>query len=718
MKLNQMNQAQQQAVLHGEGPLLVLAGPGSGKTFTITQRILYLIEELQVPPEEILVITFTKDAALSMQRRFIESSNRSYPVNFGTFHSIFYHILQAAGCFGTGQILGESQKKKIIFPIMKKMKMPCNERADNLPKQNSAYSQNIFAEDITSMLSAISYYKNTGNQEGAVQKLSMDWQILFSEIYEEYDKVRRQQHALDFDDMVYECEKLLRTNKQQREYWQKRFTHILMDEFQDINPMQYRVIKLLSSKPYNLFAVGDDDQAIYGFRGSKPACLRQFVEDYRAKQILLNVNYRSDRSIIKTSLLVIEENKERFFKELEAFSQSNGYVQLHSFMEREEQYQYLIDTLSGRLRLQNTDSLKQKSAVIAKTMQEKEGCTVSFMEGNAEAKNENYAVLFRTNSFMQGFAARLKREGIAFEMKEGQSSIYEHFVIKDIMAYLRLAAGERDKKLWLQILNKPSRYISREALSGAGSEPDIRAIREFYRKCPTTAGDFAYMEKIQNAIQLLEKQLEYLKKAPPYLAVQYVWKVVGYERYLRTEWLRNIGVGRGDDNMQNGGLQTAGQVTGMERNREKLEEFEELFLWLKEDARHYDTLAEWQAAQQAYGEQIFDKKTKLDSEKCEGIALMKKGEGERNQRPKIHLMTVHASKGLEFDRVWIPDCNEKIFPHGAMPDKEAVEEERRIFYVAMTRAKKSLELLYLTGTKERPRLPSRFLNPLLEKYKL
>lgn len=605
LKLETLNKAQREAVMHGEGPLLVLAGPGSGKTFTITQRILYLIEQKQVPPEKILVITFTKEAAQSMQRRFQEQSDKFYPVNFGTFHSVFYHILNQSQGFNHGQkrqILHQSQKKQILCDILREWNS--NQCVNNEKTEEP---------EITALLEAISFYKNTGDMKKTICRLSTEWREKFHIIFSRYENIRKQKGVLDFDDMVYECADLLEHDMEICQYWQNRFCHILMDEFQDINPMQYHVIQLLAQHPYNLFAVGDDDQAIYGFRGSSPDCLSRFLKEYDAKQVLLNINYRSNEEIVKASSLVIGENKERFTKQLVAAQVNNikTSVKIYTFGEREEEYRYLIHCLSQR------------------------------------DKGENCAVLFRTNAYMQGFAVRLQHFGIPYVMKEKASCIYEKDIVKDIMAYLRLASGENRKELWLRILNKPNRFISREQF-------------------------------VSGSVCVLGKELQYLRKVSPFLAVQYIRKVIGYERYLK----------------ETARVKKEGTIY--------LEEAYELLEWLTEDARQYATITDWIEAQEKYARTL---NRKVSAEHAENPQLS-----------HIHLLTIHASKGLEFDCVWIPDCNEKIYPHGNMPDSKSCEEERRIFYVGMTRAKKSLELLCTIGTKERPRLISRFLNPIWKIY--
>lgn len=630
---SKMNEAQRLAVTHGEGPLLLLAGPGSGKTFTITQRILYLLEQ-GVPPEQLLVITFTRDAAASMQQRFRRLTTSNLPVNFGTFHSVFYHIVTESDQNGSNRLLNLSQKKKILLPILK-------EFSANAPEKNSL---EVLREDAASILSAMSFYKNTLQLEQAKEKAPGEWQAYFEQILERYERVRREQRALDFDDMVCECRKLLAENQVKRQYWQNRFTHILMDEFQDINPIQYETVKLLAKPPYNLFAVGDDDQAIYGFRGSQPECLKRFAEEFRARRLLLDINYRSCGEIIAASGRVIAENRNRFSKTIRSspgkasVDAREPAVILKGFETKESQYEYLIQRL--------------KTLSEAKT------------EGGTD-DSSSHAVLFRTNALMQGVAVRLRRAGISYTMKERVQSIYDHFIIRDLMAYLTLAEGRWSREAFLRIMNRPSRYISRESLGGCSSLAELRKYYETSGKHGTQT----------DALQLLERQLTYLKGLSPGLAVAYICKAMGYEQFLRES---------------------------SKGHPENWSEWQELLDWVKADAGRFKSTEEWQAEQEAYTKALEQGAKTMGSLKKEGA---------------VQLMTVHASKGLEFDRVFIPDCNERVFPHGRMPAQEVCEEERRIFYVAMTRAAKSLELLYLTGTDHASsRLPSRFLNPLLKTY--
>lgn len=637
MDLKGMNEAQRAAVLHGEGPLLLLAGPGSGKTFTITNRILYLVEQ-GAAPESILVITFMKEAALSMQERFHRMSKKIYPVNFGTFHSVFYHILKESHILKSGNLLSNSEKKNLMISVLK------NHEKSGCRQESGSMSREEPGEEALQLLAAVSFYKNTMNAAAAAAKAPSGWQQDFESICREYERAVRNTGRLDFDDMLYECKKLLEVNSAVRGYWQKRFRHILIDEFQDINPVQYQAVKLLAARPYNLFAVGDDDQAIYGFRGSEPECLKRFAEEFHARQLLLDINYRSLPEIVRASLAVIGENKDRFPKQLKAAEkpaektgeQPAKRVVVKTFEGSGEQYEVMIRELDELCR-----------------------------------GPESCAVLFRTNSYMQGFAARMKAADIPYAMKEKVTSIYEHFIVKDMVAYLQTARGQGSREQMLRIMNRPSRYISREAV--AEGDGDIDKMLLYYRRAPLPQKQKA---DVCEALSRFGRQLESIKRLSLLPGIQYIYKAAGYEGYLR-----ELSKGRPG----------------------KWEEWQELLEWLKEDAARHGDLKSWLAFQEEYGEALTDPEDKN--------AVKTHGAGECGKHP-VQLLTVHGAKGLEYDRVWIPDCNEGVFPYGRMPDEKSVEEERRIFYVAMTRAKKSLELLCLTGTKERPRLPSRFLNPI------
>ncbi|GFI64975.1 putative ATP-dependent DNA helicase YjcD [Lachnospiraceae bacterium] len=621
----QLNETQRKAVTWGEGPLLLLAGPGSGKTFTVTNRILFLLKQ-GVPPERILVITFTREAALSMQRRFQSMSGQFRPVHFGTFHSVFYRILQESGGFPHLKLLTGSQKRNLILPILQKYdNQPGEDRPGTDPEECAA-----------GVLAAVSCFWNTGEPVQAAEKCPAPWRGSLEKICLEYGGAIRRIGGMDFDHMLFACTRLLEADATVRRRWKNRFSHILIDEFQDINPVQYEAVKLLSASPHNIFAVGDDDQSIYGFRGSRPELMKRFREEFGAGMLLLDVNYRCRQEIVHASLRVIGENQERFPKRLRAAQAGEGQntdaVKLRAFRDREEETAYLAKQLGDWQEAHRKDG-------------------------------RSCAVLFRTNLYMQAAAARLRNAGIRFGIGERTTSVYLHFIVKDIMAYLLLAAGEWKREHLLRVINRPSRYVSREAV---GESRSISGMIRFYEE---GSFDGEMRSKVLKRLRLLETQLNRLGKMKPAMAVNYVLKAVKYESYL---------------------TERAGG------DREKLLEWNELLEWLRADAAGCGSTEEWLERQRCFTKELQSPVTKEGEEVC------------------IRLMTIHGAKGLEFDRVYIPDCNERVIPQGCMQDNGQVEEERRLLYVAMTRAKKSLELLYLSGDRQRPRLPSRFLTPLFQ----
>lgn len=617
--LNCLNPSQRAAVEYeGAGPLLVLAGPGSGKTTVMIRRLRHLLTEKKILPEKLLAITFTREAAASMRERFLRECGDLpqqiiQSVNFGTFHSVFYQILKQSGKITEKNMLTEADKQKLMQSALSFV-MPEISR-----QERCGYSGE--------MLAAVSYYKNTGDLKKAAVKAPSTLQEDFGRIYMRYERERALEKKLDYDDILLDCRELLAKNSAVLDYWRGRFQEILIDEFQDINPVQYEVIRLLSAAPYPIFAVGDDDQSVYGFRGAEPGCMRNFLEDYRAEKILLDVNYRSGQEIVKASLAVIDCNQKRFPKALTAGSERRGGVRVLGFQNKTEQDAYLIRICS---------------------------------------QGGECAVLFRTNRLMQRFARSLQRAKVDYEMKEKSRNIYHDERVQDMMAYLRLGGGERKPELISRVINKPSRYVSREAMripmgkipmdKDSVFSPDLLShLTQYYRE--RSAGTAENIER-------MDRHLKQMKKMSPYLALQYVRRVIGYDGWI----LERYG-----------------------NSPEEREESLEILDWLSEEAGGYKSLQDWLEDQKRY---------------CDRI-------GQKPEKPcGIKLMTVHAAKGLEFEYVILPDCNERIYPYGNLLDADMTEEERRVFYVGMTRAKNRLDLLYLRGDKEHPMQMSRFLAPV------
>ena len=605
------NQAQKKAVTHGKGPCLVLAGPGSGKTLTIVNRIKYLIEEYKVRPEEILVVTFTRFAAAEMKSRLCALTGRKdLPVTSGTFHGIYYGILKWAYRMGQQNILSEEEKYQILRAAVSRQKMEIFDEED-------------FIQDLAAEIGRI---KNNriDPDEFVSEKCSAD---AFRDIYREYEMQRKKLRKIDFDDMLVLCYELFASRPDVLAQWQKKFRYILIDEFQDINRIQYDVIRMLAKPEDNLFVVGDDDQAIYGFRGADSSLMFQFREDYPgAEQILLGTNYRSTANIVRNSLKVIGHNEKRFQKDLSAQRDSGACLHVQEVKDPNEEAQYILDEIEKRTA--------------------------------AGVKAEDIAVLFRIHTDARPVVEALLERRIAFQMKEHLPNLYNHFIAKDIQAYFRIAAGERKRQDFLQVMNRPKRYIGRDSI--AGSAVSFEEMRKFY--CDK--------EWMMNRIDQFEWDVKMLQKMAPYAAIQYIRKRIGYDDFLKDYALTH--------------------------NVTKADLFEVLSE-IEEAAKPYASLEEWFGHVQEYTEAL-RLKERQRSLKQEGVRLM----------------TIHAAKGLEFDSVFLIEANEGRIPYKKAKAEQETEEERRLFYVAMTRAKDVLKICYVKTKNGKEASPSRFVEELLE----
>lgn len=605
------NQAQKKAVSHGEGPCLVLAGPGSGKTLTIVNRIKYLIEEYKVRPEEILVVTFTRFAAAEMKSRLCAlMGKQTLPVTVGTFHGIYYGILKWAYRMGQQNILSEEEKYQILRSAAGKQKM-------------EVFDEEDFIQDIAAEIGKI---KNNriDPDEFVSEKCSAD---AFREIYREYERQRKKLRKIDFDDMLVLCCELFTSRPDVLAAWQKKFRYILIDEFQDINRIQYDVIRMLALPENNLFVVGDDDQAIYGFRGADSSLMFRFRENYpEAAQILLGTNYRSTANIVRNSLKVIEHNEHRFQKDLKASRDNGACIHVQELKDPNEEAQYILDEIEKKEQ-----------------------------EGTAP---EKIAVLFRIHTDARPVVEALLERHISFQMKEHLPNLYNHFIGKDIQAYFRLALGERKRQDFLQVMNRPKRYIGRDSLSG--NTVSFEEIRKFY--CDR--------EWMMDRVDQFEWDVKMLKKMAPYAAIQYIRKRIGYDDFLKDYALTH--------------------------NVNKADLFDVLSE-IEEAAKPYASIEDWFVHVQEYTEML-RLKERQRSLKQEGVRLM----------------TIHAAKGLEFDAVFLIEANEGRIPYKKAKTEKETEEERRLFYVAMTRAKDLLKICYVKTKNGKEVSPSRFVEELLE----
>lgn len=605
------NEAQAQAIQHTDGPCLVLAGPGSGKTLTIVNRVKYLIEKQKVRPEEILVVTFTRFAAAEMKSRLcLVMGKRDLPVTVGTFHGIYYGILKWAYRMNQENILSETEKYQILRGVINKERMEIFDEED-------------FIQDIAAEIGKV---KNNRIplEEFVSEKCSAD---AFRNIYRNYERHRKELKKIDFDDMLVLCYELFRSRPDVLAQWQKKFRYVLIDEFQDINRIQYDVIRMLAQPENNLFVVGDDDQAIYGFRGADSELMLGFGKDFPdAKQILLGMNYRSTANIVQNSLKLIENNVERYSKKLEANREGGSCLHIQEVKDPVEEAEYVLEEIQ-----------KCKENGI---------------------KEEEISILFRVHTDARAVVEAMVERKIPFQMKEHLPNIYEHFIAKDIMAYFRLATGKRRRQDFLQVMNRPKRYLGRDSVSG--SQVSFEDMRKFY--CDK--------DWMIDRIDQFEWDVKMLMKMAPYAAIQYIRKRIGYDDFLK-EYAFTHQINRSDLN--------------------------EVLAEIEEAAKAFSSVEEWFAHVEEYTE------------------TLKVKEKERNRpRPGVRLMTIHASKGLEFKQVFLIAANEGRIPYQKAKTDKEIEEERRLFYVAMTRAKDFLKICYVKIKNGKEVTPSRFVDELLK----
>ena len=594
------NHQQRMAVEHVDHPCLVLAGPGSGKTTVITHRTKKLIEEDGISPSNILVITFTKAAAMEMQQRFLQlMGGKRLPVSFGTFHAVYFQILKYAYNYRAENIIREEKKYEILRNIVHKTELDISDENEFVANLISEIS-NVKGE----MLDVAYYYSKNCPEE------------VFKKIFREYNDTLIRANLIDFDDMLVMCYELLTKRKDILKLWQDKYRYILIDEFQDINRVQYEVIRLLAKPQDNLFIVGDDDQSIYRFRGARPEIMLNFEKDYpETKKIILDTNYRSTPEIVAAAGKLIRNNKKRFEKQIRAERENGSKPVILPFDNVYKECNYILEEIEQ---------------LIAK------GLTYQDM-----------AVLYRTNTNPRTLLEKLMEHNIPFCMKDVIPNLYDHFIAKDIIAYIHAAVDFREKGVMkrgdmLRLINRPKRYISRDVFPRA--EVNLEDVKRFYQ-------DKGY---VLERISKLEYDLAMIRNMNPYAAIQYIRHGIGYEEYL-TEYA--------------------------EYRRMKPEELYDVLEELSEAAKPYKTYQEWFKKIEEYGEEL-KKQARERQEKKDGITLA----------------TMHSSKGLEYRAVFIIDANETITPHKKALLPEDIEEERRLFYVAVTRAK---DWLYICHCRER-----------------
>ncbi|MCR4650827.1 MAG: ATP-dependent helicase [Lachnospiraceae bacterium] len=605
----QFNKEQLMAVNHFRGPALIVAGPGSGKTTTLIHRVKTLIEVHGVDPSSILVITFSRSAAQSMRSRFNELCHSAYPVELCTFHSFFFSVIHRIYHFNTSDIITNKQKRDYLKQSIR----------------NTGITDLTETEFLDDLLKVISYYKNSGeteyNDEGI--HLSLDD---FLPIYREYRHIQKIERKIDFEDMMLIVRDLFNKRTDILDKYRDRYTYILIDEFQDINPLQYEIVGKLVGHTHNLYVVGDDDQSIYGFRGSDPGIMLDFERQFPTfTRIDMSVNYRCPEEVIDAARCIISDNKIRFDKDIRGDGH-HGVFRLMGFRDRGSEDNGLAELIKDLLK---------------------------------EIPSAQICILQRKNSDLVRLYSVLHLYGISASIQEKVNNPYRNHYIKDMLHYMNCSEDIEHMPIedFVPIMNKPLRYIGREQLPVG--YVSMSRLTEIYK-------DKAYMQRILKKLKL---QLEFLSSLDLYSSIQYIRKSIGYDEYMEM------------------------------RCRDDKEKTEEYRLKLDE-------------IMDMAGRQL-DRKGFADMlETLENLSVPRE---KADEEEGVILQTFHASKGLQYKVVIIPHINEGSIPGKQAVGEAAIEEERRMLYVAMTRAEERLYMTYVSGSDEKEAAVSRFIRSLISK---
>ena len=478
ISIDKLNENQIKAVEHVDGPCMVLAGPGSGKTRVITYRIANMVVNKNIKPTSILAISFTKASSLEMKNRALSLSNdiRMNKVTYGTFHSVFFRILRYFENYNIESILDEKTKRVGLKNILKGLNI---ENADD-------------DETIGQVINEISYVKNE-----LMDKRDFKSEVLtndeFIKVYNFYEEYKEQMNKIDFDDMLIKTYELLKSNKAALERVRAVYRYILVDEFQDINKVQFEALKLIANPNNNIFVVGDEDQSIYGFRGSRPDFLLEFEEYFvNTKKVMLDINYRSKGEIIDIANRLIEKNKNRYEKVIKCGQGNGAKVNYISPEDSEEEAVYIAKDIKNKIQEDFTEYT-------------------------------DFAVIYRTNIQSRALVDVFMDMRIPFVVKDSIVTIYDHWAAQDILSYLRIGVNPNSNKDWIRIINKPFRYISRDNLNLIKDEPDF--INALINKCDLHP-------KQVKTINDLDIDISYVKGLNPKNAISYIRTTLDYDRYI------------------------------------------------------------------------------------------------------------------------------------------------------------------------------------------
>ncbi len=632
----ELNKNQKMAVEHLDGPCLVLAGPGSGKTRVIADRIIYMIENCNVAPRRILAISFTKASSIDMKKRTMSLSNNEQikKVNFGTFHSSFFRILRRYSGVKLEDLISEVDRFKLIKSILKHLKI-------------SNYSD----DDVSDVLSEISLVKNEMMKSSDFESQTFS-QSEFQDIFRLYEKAKNAANKIDFDDMLILTYILLKKSPEVLNIVRQVYKYILIDEFQDINRVQFEVIKLIAEPSNNVFAVGDEDQSIYGFRGARPDFMMDFEKYFEsAKCIVLDVNYRSRKNIVQLSQNLIKNNKNRHEKNINSNRSESGEIR----------YIYPKDT----------DDEANIIAKEIKSLVESENIREEKKSSNNEKKlfeYSDFAVIYRTNRQARAFVDVFMDNRIPFVLKDSARSIYDHWVSQDIISYLRIAANIGNNEDWSRIINKPFRYISKSAVSSALKSDD------FFQSLMNNSDIKDFQKK---NLEELYDDLQYVRSLAPEYGISYIRSTLDYDRYI---------------------------LEYCHERKIKAKQIVEILDELETSAKSYKSIFDYfkhiENVREEIKKRTEKKTTSMDNIETDGVVLT----------------TMHSAKGLEFKNVYVAGVNDSVIPFipsdEEKPKDSNYEEERRLLYVGITRAKDNIVISAPSKRFGKSIAKSRFLKEL------
>ena len=648
--LNELNEMQKQAVLHKDGPLMIIAGAGSGKTKVLTTRITHLMAAHQVDPFNILALTFTNKAAAEMKERIehILGTSEARNLYIGTFHSVFARILRTEapkiGYPNNFTIYDTDDARSVIKTVIHELNL-----------DDKQYKPNVVYNRISAAKNALVGPEEYANDYHLQQEDAKANRPMLGQIFVAYANRCFKNGAMDFDDLLIKMYELLKHYPEALSKYQHKFKYILIDEYQDTNPAQYEIIKLLGAMHENVCVVGDDAQSIYSFRGATIQNILQFRKDYDDVAIVkLEQNYRSTQNILHIANEVIRNNKSQIEKRLFTGNEEG---------EKIKRVRTLTDNDEGKM--------------VADTIQEQ--------KLRYHLTHNDFAILYRTNAQSRSFEEALRRMGIPYKIYGG-ISFYQRKEIKDFLAYLRLLVNTHDDEALKRIINYPARGIGKTTLEKVSLLANEKNVSMWEVLCNAALFGFksGTLESVDNFVTSIKMFQSELPKKNAYDLAILVGKNTGIVKELFNDKT----------------------TEGLAR----YENVQELLNSIKEFIETPLNDEDGEVGDKGLGTYL------------QQISLLTDADNDDEENAnKVKLMTIHASKGLEFTMVFVAGLEETLFPNAmSINTREELEEERRLFYVAITRAKSKLVLSYANARYRFGQLqqndPSRFLDEIPEEY--